>query len=329
MFFSKPLFSGLASFCASNRTSFIPRTALTLVSTVTLAVLQTAVASESEAPFVPVRNFPATYEPDEEISPAETLDDAEDAVSQAIKPALSPIGNSNRTVQAERADTLFREADDVAPLRLTVPSRRPSRIDFPDEKILSVVADTSHVEVRGEADRSDFFLLPKFSGSTTLFVTLARGETVPVELTVDDGATPRNVVLRLRDRGTRPETPRRSDLPAMKSLPYADLFTTILKDLENGRPSRGLMPVARGADAPLTPAARRTLEGLKPLAVTTDAVWQTRELTITRFIVRNGRLVEAVIDERALLSDGVLAFAAEKPALHPAERMRFYVFEAK
>lgn len=230
---------------------------------------------------------------------------------------------------AQTDESLFREADDVMPLRLTVPPLRPSRIDFPDERILSVVVDSSHVEVRGESDRSDFFLLPKHPGSTTLFVTLARGETVPVEVTVREDAKPRNVVLHLKDREAKPAANLRADLPAMKSVPYADLFTGLLTDLENGRTSRGVMTVASGPEAPLTPAARTVVSRLAPLAVTTDAVWRTRELTVTRFVVRNGKLREAVVDEAALLTDGVLAFAAGKPSLKPAESMRFYVFEAK
>ena len=100
------------------------------------------------------------------------------------------------------------------PLRLTVPPLRPSRIDFPDERILSVVVDSSHVEVRGESDRSDFFLLPKYPGSTTLFVTLARGETVPVEVTVREDAKPRNVVLHLKDRNAMACDP----IPANNSI---------------------------------------------------------------------------------------------------------------
>ena len=215
------------------------------------------------------------------------------------------------------------------PLRLTVPPLRPSRIDFPDERILSVVVDSSHVEVRGESDRSDFFLLPKYPGSTTLFVTLARGETVPVEVTVREDAKPRNVVLHLKDRTAKPAATLRADLPAMKSVPYANLFTGLLTDLENGRLTRGVMTVASGPDAPLTPAVRTVVSRLSPLAVTTDAVWRTRELTVTRLIVRNGKLREAVVDEAALLTDGVLAFAAGKPSLKPAEAMHFYVFEAK
>ncbi len=230
---------------------------------------------------------------------------------------------------AQTDESLFREADDVMPLRLTVPPLRPSRIDFPDERILSVVVDSSHVEVRGESDRSDFFLLPKHPGSTTLFVTLARGETVPVEVTVREDAKPRNVVLHLKDREAKPAANLRADLPAMKSVPYADLFTGLLTDLENGRTSRGVMTVASGPEAPLTPAARTVVSRLAPLAVTTDAVWRTRELTVTRLVVRNGKLREAVVDEAALLTDGVLAFAAGKPSLKPAESMRFYVFEAK
>ena len=229
----------------------------------------------------------------------------------------------------EPDESLFREADDVMPLRLTVPPLRPSRIDFPDERILSVVVDSSHVEVRGESDRSDFFLLPKYPGSTTLFVTLARGETVPVEVTVREDAKPRNVVLHLKDRNAKPAANLRADLPAMKSVPYSDLFTGLLTDLENGKLSRGVMTVASGPDAPLTPAVRTVVSRLSPLAVTTDAVWRTRELTVTRLIVRNGKLREAVVDEAALLTDGVLAFAAGKPSLKPAEAMHFYVFEAK
>lgn len=229
----------------------------------------------------------------------------------------------------ETDESLFREADDVMPLRLTVPPLRPSRIVFPDERILSVVVDSSHVEVRGESDRSDFFLLSKHPGSTTLFVTLARGETVPVEVTVREDAKPRNVVLHLKDREAKPAANLRADLPAMKSVPYADLFTGLLTDLGNGRTSRGVMTVASGPEAPLTPAARTVVSRLAPLAVTTDAVWRTRELTVTRLVVRNGKLREAVVDEAALLTDGVLAFAAGKPSLKPAESMRFYVFEAK
>lgn len=229
----------------------------------------------------------------------------------------------------EADESLFREADDVMPLRLTVPPLRPSRIDFPDERILSVVVDSAHIEVRGESDRSDFFLLPKYPGSTTLFVTLARGETVPVEVTVREDAKPRNVVLHLKDRNAKPAANLRADLPAMKSVPYSDLFTGLLTDLENGKLSRGVMTVASGPDAPLTPAVRTVVSRLSPLAVTTDAVWRTRELTVTRLVVRNGKLREAVIDEAALLTDGILAFAAGKPSLKPAEAMRFYVFEAK
>ena len=215
------------------------------------------------------------------------------------------------------------------PLRLTVPPLRPSRIDFPDERILSVVVDSAHIEVRGESDRSDFFLLPKYPGSTTLFVTLARGETVPVEVTVREDAKPRNVVLHLKDRNAKPAANLRADLPAMKSVPYSDLFTGLLTDLENGKLSRGVMTVANGPDAPLTPTVRTVVSRLSPLAVTTDAVWRTRELTVTRLVVRNEKLREAVIDEAALLTDGILAFAAGKPSLKPAEAMRFYVFEAK
>ena len=229
----------------------------------------------------------------------------------------------------EADESLFREADDVLPLRLTVPPLRPSRIDFPDERILSVVVDSAHIEVRGESDRSDFFLLPKYPGSTTLFVTLARGETVPVEVTVREDAKPRNVVLHLKDRTAKPAANLRADLPAMKSVPYSDLFTGLLTDLENGRLSRGVMTVASGPDAPLTPAVRTVVSRLLPLSVTTDAVWRTRELTVTRLVVRNGKLREAVVDEAALLTDGILAFAAGKPSLKPAEAMRFYVFEAK
>lgn len=229
----------------------------------------------------------------------------------------------------EADESLFREADDVMPLRLTVPPLRPSRIDFPDERILSVVVDSAHIEVRGESDRSDFFLLPKYPGSTTLFVTLARGETVPVEVAVREDAKPRNVVLHLKDRNAKPAANLRADLPAMKSVPYSDLFTGLLTDLENGKLSRGVMTVANGPDAPLTPAVRTVVSRLAPLAVTTDAVWRTRELTVTRLVVRNGKLREAVIDEAALLTDGILAFAAGKPSLKPAEAMRFYVFEAK
>ena len=229
----------------------------------------------------------------------------------------------------EADESLFREADDVMPLRLTVPPLRPSRIDFPDERILSVVVDSAHIEVRGESDRSDFFLLPKHPGATILFVTLARGETVPVEVMVREDAKPRNVVLHLKDRNAKPAATLRADLPAMKSVPYADLFTGLLTDLENGRLSRGVMTVASGPDAPLTSAVRTVVSRLSPLAVTTDAVWRTRELTVTRLIVRNGKLREAVVDEAALLTDGVLAFAAGKPSLKPAEAMHFYVFEAK
>ena len=229
----------------------------------------------------------------------------------------------------EADESLFREADDVMPLRLTVPPLRPSRIDFPDERILSVVVDSAHIEVRGESDRSDFFLLPKHPGATTLFVTLARGETVPVEVMVREDAKPRNVVLHLKDRTAKPAANLRADLPAMKSVPYADLFTGLLTDLENGRLSRGVMTVASGPDAPLTPAVRTVVSRLSPLSVTTDAVWRTRELTVTRLIVRNGKLREAVVDEAALLTDGVLAFAAGKPSLKPAEAMHFYVFEEK
>lgn len=229
----------------------------------------------------------------------------------------------------EADESLFREADDVMPLRLTVPPLRPSRIDFPDERILSVVVDSAHIEVRGESDRSDFFLLPKHPGATTLFVTLARGETVPVEVTVREDAKPRNVVLHLKDRTAKPAANLRADLPAMKSVPYADLFTGLLTDLENGRLSRGVMLVASGPEAPLTAAVRTVVSRLSPLAVTTDAVWRTRELTVTRLVVRNGKLREAVIDEAALLTEGVLAFAAGKPSLKPADAMHFYVFEAK
>lgn len=237
---------------------------------------------------------------------------------------------ARRTAETEEPDeSLFREADDVMPLRLTVPPLRPSRIDFPDERILSVVVDSTHIEVRGESDRSDFFLLPKYPGSTTLFVTLARGETVPVEVTVREDAKPRNVVLHLKDRNAKPAANLRADLPAMKSVPYSDLFTGLLTDLENGKLSRGVMTVANGPDAPLTPAVRTVVSRLSPLAVTTDAVWRTRELTVTRLVVRNGKLREAVIDEAALLTDGILAFAAGKPSLKPTEAMRFYVFEAK
>lgn len=253
--------------------------------------------------------------------PAVVRDRREDFRNAAFAPGAD--------APAQTDESLFREADDVMPLRLTVPPLRPSRIDFPDERILSVVVDSSHVEVRGESDRSDFFLLPKHPGSTTLFVTLARGETVPVEVTVREDAKPRNVVLHLKDREAKPAANLRADLPAMKSVPYADLFTGLLTDLENGRTSRGVMTVASGPEAPLTPAARTVVSRLAPLAVTTDAVWRTRELTVTRLVVRNGKLREAVVDEAALLTDGVLAFAAGKPSLKPAESMRFYVFEAK
>lgn len=253
--------------------------------------------------------------------PAVVRDRREDFRNAAFAPGAD--------APAQTDESLFREADDVMPLRLTVPPLRPSRIDFPDERILSVVVDSSHVEVRGESDRSDFFLLPKYPGSTTLFVTLARGETVPVEVTVREDAKPRNVVLHLKDRNAKPAATLRADLPAMKSVPYADLFTGLLTDLENGRLSRGVMTVASGPDAPLTPAVRTVVSRLSPLAVTTDAVWRTRELTVTRLIVRNGKLREAVVDEAALLTDGVLAFAAGKPSLKPAEAMHFYVFEAK
>lgn len=253
--------------------------------------------------------------------PAVVRDRREDFRNAAFAPGAD--------APAQTDESLFREADDVMPFRLTVPPLRPSRIDFPDERILSVVVDSSHVEVRGESDRSDFFLLPKHPGSTTLFVTLARGETVPVEVTVREDAKPRNVVLHLKDREAKPAANLRADLPAMKSVPYADLFTGLLTDLENGRTSRGVMTVASGPEAPLTPAARTVVSRLAPLAVTTDAVWRTRELTVTRLVVRNGKLREAVVDEAALLTDGVLAFAAGKPSLKPAESMRFYVFEAK
>lgn len=253
--------------------------------------------------------------------PAVVRDRREDFRNAAFAPGAD--------APAQTDESLFREADDVMPLKLTVPPLRPSRIDFPDERILSVVVDSSHVEVRGESDRSDFFLLPKHPGSTTLFVTLARGETVPVEVTVREDAKPRNVVLHLKDREAKPAANLRADLPAMKSVPYADLFTGLLTDLENGRTSRGVMTVASGPEAPLTPAARTVVSRLAPLAVTTDAVWRTRELTVTRLVVRNGKLREAVVDEAALLTDGVLAFAAGKPSLKPAESMRFYVFEAK
>ena len=253
--------------------------------------------------------------------PAVVRDRREDFRNAAFAPGAD--------APAQTDESLFREADDVTPLRLTVPPLRPSRIDFPDERILSVVVDSSHVEVRGESDRSDFFLLPKHPGSTTLFVTLARGETVPVEVTVREDAKPRNVVLHLKDREAKPAANLRADLPAMKSVPYADLFTGLLTDLENGRTSRGVMTVASGPEAPLTPAARTVVSRLAPLAVTTDAVWRTRELTVTRLVVRNGKLREAVVDEAALLTDGVLTFAAGKPSLKPAESMRFYVFEAK
>ena len=229
----------------------------------------------------------------------------------------------------DAGESLFREADDVLPLRLTVPPLRPSRIDFPDERILSVVVDSSHVEVRGESDRSDFFLLPKHPGSTTLFVTLARGETVPVEVTVREDAKPRNVVLHLKDRTAKPAANLRADLPAMKSVPYADLFTGLLTDLENGRLSRGVMLVASGPEAPRTRAVETVVSRLSPLSVTIDAVWRTRELTVTRLVVRNGKLREAVVDEAALLTEGVLAFAAGKASLKPADAMHFYVFEAK
>lgn len=253
--------------------------------------------------------------------PAVVRDRREDFRNAAFAPGAD--------APAQTDESLFREADDVMPLRLTVPPLRPSRIDFPDERILSVVVDSSHVEVRGESDRSDFFLLPKHPGSTTLFVTLARGETVPVEVTVREDAKPRNVVLHLKDREAKPAANLRADLPAMKSVPYADLFTGLLTDLENGRTSRGVMTVASGPEAPLTPAARTVVSRLAPLAVTTDAVWRTRELTVTRLVVRNGKLREAVIDEAALLTEGVLAFAAGKPSLKPADAMHFYVFEAK
>lgn len=253
--------------------------------------------------------------------PAVVRDRREDFRNAAFAPGAD--------APAQTDESLFREADDVMPFRLTVPPLRPSRIEFPDERILSVVVDSSHVEVRGESDRSDFFLLPKHPGSTTLFVTLARGETVPVEVTVREDAKPRNVVLHLKDREAKPAANLRADLPAMKSVPYADLFTGLLTDLENGRTSRGVMTVASGPEAPLTPAARTVVSRLAPLAVTTDAVWRTRELTVTRLVVRNGKLREAVVDEAALLTDGVLAFAAGKPSLKPAESMRFYVFEAK
>ena len=253
--------------------------------------------------------------------PAVVRDRREDFRNAAFAPGAD--------APAQTDESLFREADDVMPFRLTVPPLRPSRIEFPDERILSVVVDSSHVEVRGESDRSDFFLLPKHPGSTTLFVTLARGETVPVEVTVRENAKPRNVVLHLKDREAKPAANLRADLPAMKSVPYADLFTGLLTDLENGRTSRGVMTVASGPEAPLTPAARTVVSRLAPLAVTTDAVWRTRELTVTRLVVRNGKLREAVVDEAALLTDGVLAFAAGKPSLKPAESMRFYVFEAK
>lgn len=255
------------------------------------------------------------------LEPALVRDRREDFRNAAFAPGAD--------APAQTDESLFREADDVMPLRLTVPPLRPSRIDFPDERILSVVVDSSHVEVRGESDRSDFFLLPKHPGSTTLFVTLARGETVPVEVTVREDAKPRNVVLHLKDREAKPAANLRADLPAMKSVPYADLFTGLLTDLENGRTSRGVMTVASGPEAPLTPAARTVVSRLAPLAVTTDAVWRTRELTVTRLVVRNGKLREAVVDEAVLLTDGVLAFAAGKPSLKPAESMRFYVFEAK
>ena len=240
--------------------------------------------------------------------------------------ALDPI---DRADIANEGESLFREADDVLPLRLTVPPLRPSRIDFPDERILSVVVDSSRVEVRGESDRSDFFLLPKHPGSTTLFVTLARGETVPVEVTVREDAKPRNVVLHLKDRTAKPAANLRADLPAMKSVPYADLFTGLLTDLENGRRSRGVMLVASGPEAPRTRAVETVVARLSPLSVATDAVWRTRELTVTRLVVRNGKLREAVVDEAALLTEGVLAFAAGKPSLKPADAMHFYVFEAK
>lgn len=253
--------------------------------------------------------------------PAVVRDRREDFRNAAFAPGAD--------APAQTDESLFREADDVMPLKLTVPPLRPSRIDFPDERILSVVVDSSHVEVRGESDRSDFFLLPKHPGSTTLFVTLARGETVPVEVTVREDAKPRNVVLHLKDREAKPAANLRADLPAMKSVPYADLFTGLLTDLENGRTSRGVMTVASGPEAPLTPAARTVVSRLAPLAVTTDAVWRTRELTVTRLVVRNGKLREAVVDEAALLTDGILAFAAGKPSLKPAEAMHFYVFEAK
>lgn len=292
-------------------------------------------------------SFPALTHADPAETPSESAVDRQTSPSASPQPLPQGPVDESAVVRDRREDfrnaafapgadapaqtdeSLFREADDVMPLRLTVPPLRPSRIDFPDERILSVVVDSSHVEVRGESDRSDFFLLPKHPGSTTLFVTLARGETVPVEVTVREDAKPRNVVLHLKDREAKPAANLRADLPAMKSVPYADLFTGLLTDLENGRTSRGVMTVASGPEAPLTPAARTVVSRLAPLAVTTDAVWRTRELTVTRLVVRNGKLREAVVDEAALLTDGVLAFAAGKPSLKPAESMRFYVFEAK
>lgn len=292
-------------------------------------------------------SFPALTHADPAETPSEPAVDRQTSPSASPQPLPQGPVDESAVVRDRREDfrnaafapgadapaqtdeSLFREADDVMPLRLTVPPLRPSRIDFPDERILSVVVDSSHVEVRGESDRSDFFLLPKHPGSTTLFVTLARGETVPVEVTVREDAKPRNVVLHLKDREAKPAANLRADLPAMKSVPYADLFTGLLTDLENGRTSRGVMTVASGPEAPLTPAARTVVSRLAPLAVTTDAVWRTRELTVTRLVVRNGKLREAVVDEAALLTDGVLAFAAGKPSLKPAESMRFYVFEAK
>lgn len=258
----------------------------------------------------------------------------EPAAGQTPRSVTTEEGDTIRPAIAVPRDGLITEAGDITPIRITVPPLLTSRIDFPDECVVNLVIDKEFIETSGQAEASDFFLSPTREGRTTIYVQLARGETVPIELTVDSKAAPRNVTLRLRKSAATLDAPvdalrstLRDRLPSMIGLPFSDLLSTLVTTLENNESSDGLLRLPTGANAPLTSGALRTVERLHPLSVHIDGVWQTREMTVTRLVVKNGKLRRAVIDETALLSDGVLAFAATKPALEPGESLRFYVFE--
>ena len=120
-------------------------------------------------------------------------------------------------------------------MHFSISPSAPTRIAFDDVKIQRLLFDETSLTVLGQKGKTEFFVLPKKTGRTTLFAVLDNAETVGLQFSCEEKFAPGNFFIRVPM--TRPTAKKDRGIPitplSSKASDYVLILQRAAKTLTN------------------------------------------------------------------------------------------------